>query len=66
MKRTPKRAAILSALVIALSIFNFSRIPGGECIRAIHVVTLIAIGLALGVFLTSILLLLKSRNNTPL
>lgn len=66
MKRSPKRAALISLFVIGITIFNFSRIPGSECIRAIHIVTLIALGLALGVLLTSIILLLKSKGNDSL
>ena len=61
-KRSPKRAAILSLIVIFITIFNFTRIPGSECIRAIHVVTLIALGLGLGVLLASVMLLLKGKD----
>lgn len=61
MRRSPKRAVILSLIVIALTIFNFTRIPGSECIRPIHIVTLIALGLALGVLLASTILLIRSR-----
>ncbi|GAC1585009.1 MAG: hypothetical protein NVS3B19_01910 [Ginsengibacter sp.] len=61
MKRTPKRAAVIAVLIIAITIFNFSRIPNSDCVRPIHIVTLIALGLALGVLLTSIMLMIRSR-----
>ncbi len=61
MKRTPQRAAMIAVFIIALTIFNFSRIPNSDCIRPIHIVTLIALGLALGVLLTSVMLIIRSR-----
>ena len=61
MKRTPKRAAVIAVFIIAITIFNFSRIPNSDCVRPIHIVTLIALGLALGVLLTSIMLMIRSR-----
>ncbi len=41
-------------LVIVLSILNFSRLTGTENIRAIHIVTLITIGMGLGVLLRNV------------
>jgi hypothetical protein len=48
------RRFVLPLFVIILSIFNYSRLTGTENIRAIHVVTLITIGLGLGVLLTNV------------
>jgi hypothetical protein len=44
----------LPLFVIAMAIFNYSRLTGTENIRAIHVVTLITIGMGLGVLLRNI------------
>ena len=63
MARSPKRALIMSLFLIAISVFNFTRIPGSECIRTIHIVTLITIGVGLGVLLTSLIVLLKNRQS---
>jgi hypothetical protein len=53
-ERTPQRSMILALLIIALSFWNFSRIQGCDCIRAIHIVTLLAAGVGIGVLITSI------------
>jgi hypothetical protein len=56
------RAIAISLFVIIISIFNFERLTGSECIRAIHIVTLLVCGMAIGVFLNNLLALLKKRN----
>ena len=53
-ERTPQRSMLLAILIIALSFWNFSRIQGCDCIRTIHIVTLLAAGVGIGVLLTSI------------
>ena len=45
---------LLALLISALSFWNFSRIQGCDCIRAIHIVTLLAAGIGIGVLITSI------------
>ena len=55
------RAMALSFFVLALSFFNFSRLAGSECIRAIHVVTLLVCGMAIGVFISNLFGLLKGK-----
>ncbi len=53
-QRTPQRAMIIAFAIIALSFYNFSRIQGCDCIRAIHIVTLLTAGIGIGVLITSI------------
>ena len=57
-----RRAALFSVLGISLLIFNFTRLKGSECIRPIHVVTLITMGALLGVLLTNLVALVKNKN----
>jgi hypothetical protein len=56
-----KRSLVITALVILLMIINFTRLKGSECIRPIHVVTLVTLGAAIGVLLMNIILLIKNR-----
>ena len=48
-------AFIIPILVIVLMTSNYSRLTGTENIRAIHIVTLITIGMAIGVLLRNII-----------
>jgi len=61
-QRSPQRAMAISFFVIALTFWNFSRLTGSECIRAIHVVTLLTCGAAIGVFLSSLFMLLRNKS----
>ncbi len=63
MKRSKIRAMAFSFFLIALSFFNFERLSGSECIRAIHVVTLLVCGAAIGIFLMSLFGYIRERNN---
>lgn len=58
-----KRSLAVMALVIILMIVNFTRLSGSECIRPIHIVTLITLGAALGIMLVNIIYLIKKRNS---
>ena len=53
-KRTPQRSLVLAVIIIAVSVMNFDRIKGCDCIRAIHVVTLITVGIGIGLFIMSL------------
>jgi hypothetical protein len=61
MRRKHTRAMALSFFVIAISFFNFTHLSGSECIRAIHVVTLLVCGMAIGVFLSNLFALLIKK-----
>ncbi|MEP6615138.1 MAG: hypothetical protein ABJA57_01100 [Ginsengibacter sp.] len=60
-KRSHLRSIAIAVFVIVMTVWNYSRISGGECIRAIHVVTLLTCGAAIGVALTNLFLLARSR-----
>ncbi len=53
-QRTPQRIMGLSIFFVALSFWNFSRVQGSDCVRAIHIVTLLAAGIGIGVFITAL------------
>ncbi len=53
MRKSAIRSMGISVLIIGISVFNFSNLKGSECIRPIHIVTLLVCGLAIGVFLSA-------------
>jgi len=55
------RAMALSFFVLAISYYNFTRLTGSDCIRAIHVVTLLVCGMAIGVFISNLFGMLRSK-----
>ncbi|HMJ46369.1 MAG TPA: hypothetical protein VK498_03525 [Ferruginibacter sp.] len=61
MRRSPQKGILISLFVIALSIFNFSRLQGSECIRAIHIVTLLTAGAGIGVMIANIFRLIREK-----
>lgn len=60
-QRSPLRGMAIAFFVIALSFWNFSRVTGSECIRTIHIVTLLTAGVGIGVFLTNFFLWIRTR-----
>ncbi len=60
-QRSPLRGMVIAFFVIALSFWNFSRLTGSECIRAIHVATLLTLGAGIGVFLVTLFMWIRSR-----
>jgi hypothetical protein len=61
MRRSHSRAMMISLFVIIISVFNFERLSNSDCIRAIHLVTLLVIGAAIGIFLSNFFALLMHR-----
>ncbi|HXR84869.1 MAG TPA: hypothetical protein VN722_11200 [Hanamia sp.] len=61
MRRSHSRAMMISLFVIIISVFNFQRLTNSDCIRAIHVITLLVIGAAIGVFLSNFFALIIQR-----
>lgn len=49
-----RRRLGISIFVIALSIGTYSRLTGTENVRIVHILTLIGIGMGIGVFLTNL------------
>ncbi|MBA2250771.1 MAG: hypothetical protein H0W12_11345 [Chitinophagaceae bacterium] len=60
-KRTPLRAMLLAAFIIAISFYNFSRLTGSECIRTIHIVTLVTAGAGIGILLVNFFIWLRIK-----
>ena len=53
-ERTPQRTMALALFITALSFWNFSRIQGCDCIKTIHIVTLLTAGIGIGILITGI------------
>ena len=56
-----KRKLLMPAFAIFLMIMSYSRLTGSECIRPIHIVTLLVLGAAIGVLLVHIVNIIKER-----
>jgi hypothetical protein len=63
MRSKYTRAMAISFFVIAISFFNFINLKGSECIRAIHVVTLLVCGVGIGVFLMNLFGLIRGKRS---
>ena len=63
MRRSHSRGMAISFFVIAISFFNFNNLSGSECIRPIHVITLLVCGMGIGVFLMNFFALLMKKKN---
>jgi hypothetical protein len=57
------RAMAISFFVIVISFFNFERLSSSDCIRAIHVVTLLVCGMGIGVFLQNLFGFLRNNRS---
>jgi hypothetical protein len=55
------KAFILPALAIFLILGNYSHLAGTENIRTIHIVTLIALGMAIGILLRNVIAYLRGK-----
>lgn len=60
-QKSPQTKMAIALFVIILSIWNFSRLTGSECIRSVHIITLLTAGAGIGVFLTNLFLWLRNR-----
>lgn len=63
MRKNSARAMAISFFVIIISFFNFEKLSGSECIRAIHVVTLLVCGMGIGVFLQNLFGFLRNKRS---
>jgi len=64
MRKQYIRGIAISVFVMAITFFNFTNLKGCDCIRAIHIVNLLACGIGIGVFLTNLFALLKNRGRS--
>jgi len=62
-QRSPLRGMAIAFFVIAISFWNFSNIKGSECIRTIHIITLLTAGAGIGIFITSFFLWIRTRTD---
>ena len=63
MNKKPIAGLAFGLFAAAITFGNFTRLSGGECIRAIHMVSLITCGVGLGVALMSAMMLIRKRND---
>ena len=56
-----KRKLIMPAFAIFLMTMSYFRLKGSECIRPIHILTLLVLGAAIGVLLVNIVNLIKEK-----
>ena len=61
MERNYKRGMAISVLVIAISVLNFTNLDNSECIRPIHIVTLLVCGMGIGVLIVNLFGFLGKR-----
>ena len=61
MRRSPQKGILICLFVIALSLWNFSRLTGSECIRTIHIVTLLTAGAGIGVLIVNLFMLIRGK-----
>ncbi|MEP6673822.1 MAG: hypothetical protein ABJA78_01655 [Ferruginibacter sp.] len=61
MNKTIARGILIPLFIILLMIFNFMRIEGSDCVRTIHIVSLLAMGAAIGMLLMNIATLIRNR-----
>jgi hypothetical protein len=62
--RNPKtRPIIISLVIIILSFYNFYREEGSQNIRAVQIVSLLVCGMAIGIFLKSVVEFFRDKKN---
>ncbi|MBN8568224.1 MAG: hypothetical protein J0M18_01230 [Ignavibacteria bacterium] len=52
---------IIPVFIILISLINYSRLTGTENIRAIHVVTLLVMGMGIGILLRNLIAYLRGH-----
>ncbi len=57
----PYKQFLVPSLAALLFIYNYGRLSGTENIRAIHIVTLVGLGVALGVLLRNVILYFREN-----
>jgi len=61
--KSNKNKILMPVFAILLMILNYQRLKGSECIRAIHIVTLLVLGAAIGVLLVNMVSLIKEKKD---
>ena len=63
MRRNRIRSVVISLAIILLSIFNFYRLGETDCVKAIQIISLLVCGMAIGIFLKSLVGIFKEKGN---
>ncbi len=58
-----KRKLFMPVLAIFIMTMSYYRLTGSECIRPIHIVTLLVLGAAIGVLLVNIVNLIREKKD---
>ena len=64
MNKNVTRGVVIPAVAVIITAINFSNISNSDCIRAIHVVSLLVMGFALGVLVMNLVTLYKNSKIT--
>ncbi len=59
---TQKRPLFIATIVLIISIGNYSRLSGTECIRPIHMLSLLTMGAAIGIILNQFMQRFRKNN----
>lgn len=59
--KSDKRSIIIAFVLLALSLGNYARLDGTENIRPIHILTLVTMGIAIGVMLVHIFNIIRKK-----
>lgn len=62
MKSNIQRSIVISIVVLALMLINYSRMVGSDCVRAIHITTFMVAGAAAYVLVVNIIALIKGKS----
>lgn len=64
MNKDNRRGIVIPALAIILMVGNLTRIKDSECIRAIHIVTLLLMGFAIGVLVMNLMTIYRNNKRS--
>ncbi len=57
-----KRPIVIAVIVLLLSTGNYSRLSDSDCIRTVHLLTLLTMGAAIGIILQELVKRFKERH----
>lgn len=63
MRNRYLRGMAIATFIIIISFANFNNLEDSDCIRAIHIVTLLVAGMGIGVLLTNFFGWLRERRS---
>jgi ABC-type Fe3+-siderophore transport system permease subunit len=65
MRRSPVRSIIIPLVIIIISFYNFYRGGGAETIKIVQVVSLLVCGMAIGIFIKSLIEFFRDKKTKP-